>query len=335
MSYGRLDHSKLRTLPLGLRESKMSIRDILPLDYELLYKNPDIDFLARAIIQARLDNSQVIWTMGAHVIRQGNARMIIDLMKRGIITHVAVNAAVAIHDFELAFFGATLEDVEIYIKDGRFGNWEETGRYINEAVIRGSRNGMGFGEAIGALIENEQCGPMPHKDISVFASAFKLGVPITVHKGIGYDITDQHPMADFAAIGKTSGDDFLIFAKSVFGLESGVFLNVGSAVMGPEVYLKALSVARNLAEQEDKRIRHFTTAVFDLVPLGDWGNNEDIVNYKKVGAMSDPRYYFRPLKSILVRTVKDGGKGYYIQGDFKETIPALYRAIINQGFAAI
>lgn len=326
MSYEKLDHSHLKVLPLAERQNKISANNILSLDHTSDYKNPDLDILAGEIIKAKFAGGQIIWMMGAHVLRQGCARMIIDLMERGFITHLAVNAAVAIHDFEMAYQGTTLEDVEFYIKDGRFGNWEETGRFINEAIIRGHKNGIGFGESIGLIIEREYV-PMPFGDVSIFARAVRLGIPVTVHKGIGYDITDQHPSADFAAIGKTSGDDFLIFAKSISKLENGIFLNLGSSVMGPEVYLKALSVARNLASQEGKEIKHFTTAVFDLVPLGNWQEEEGIVDYKKSGRMSDPRYYFRPLKSILVRTVKDGGKSYYIQGDFKETVPALYNRI--------
>lgn len=329
MPYKKLDRHDLKTLPLSQRQSKMSVNDILPLDYEAQDDNRGIEELAKKIIEAQKSGAEVIWLMGAHVLRQGNSRFIIDLMERGVISHIAANAAVAIHDFELSFLGSTLEDVEFYIKDGRFGNWEETGRYLNEAVVRGFRNGMGFGEAIGALIEREECGPMPYKGISIFARAFKLGIPITVHKGIGYDITDQHPSADFSAIGKTSGDDFLIFAKSVSHLEGGVFLSLGSAVMGPEVYLKVLSMARNLASQKNKEIRHFTTAVFDLVPLGDWQADNDVANYKKPGVMGSSRYYFRPLKTILVRTVKDGGKSFYIEGDFKKTIPGLYKSIIS------
>ncbi len=327
MSYEKLDHSHLKILPLSDRENKISLTDILPLDHPSGYKSPDIDILAKEILKAKSSNGQIIWMIGAHVLRQGCARMIIDLMERGFITHLATNAAVAIHDFEMAYQGATLEDVEFYIKDGRFGNWDETGRFINEAVIGGHKKGIGFGESIGLMIEDEECAPMLFKDISIFARAIRLGIQITVHKGIGYDITDQHPSADFAAIGKTSGDDFLIFAKSISKLENGVFLNLGSSVMGPEVYLKALSMARNLASQKGKEIRYFTTAVFDLASLSDWQSEEDIVDYKKPGRMNDPRYYFRPLKSILVRTVKDGGKSYYIQGDFKDTVPALYAAI--------
>ena len=332
MPYKKLDRNHLKILPLAERQNKISIKDILPINYQSDYKNPDIDILAGEMFKAKSLKGQIIWMMGAHVFRQGCSRMIIDLMKRGFITHLAANAAVAIHDFEMAYQGATLEDVEFYIKDGRFGNWEETGRFINEAVIKGYEREIGFGESIGLMIEEDWFSSMPFKDISIFASAVRLGIPITVHKGIGYDITDQHPSADFAAIGKTSGDDFLIFAKSVSNLENGVFLNLGSSVMGPEVYLKALSIARNLASQEGREIKHFTTAVFDLAPLGNWQEEDDIVNYKKPGRMSDPRYYFRPLKSILVRTVKDGGKSYYIQGDFKDTVAALYIKILSSKF---
>lgn len=326
MSYEKLDLHHLKILPLFERENKISVKNILPLDYVSDYKNTDLNTLAGEILKAKSTGGQIIWMMGAHVLRQGCARMIIDLMERGFITHLATNMAVAIHDFEMAYQGATLEDVEFYIKDGRFGNWEETGRYINEAIVRGYKKGIGLGESIGLMIESEYV-PMPFWDMSIFARAVRLGIPVTVHKGIGYDITDQHPSADFAAIGKTSGDDFLIFAKSISRLENGVFLNLGSSVMGPEVYLKALSIARNLANQESREIKHFTTAVFDLVPLGSWQEEDDIVDYKKPGRTSDPRYYFRPLKSILVRTVKDNGKSYYVQGDFKDTVPMLHNVL--------
>lgn len=327
MSYEKLDHSYLKILPLSHRQNKTSVKDILSLDFVSDYKNLDLDALISEIIKAKKSGGQIIWMIGAHVLRRGCARIIIDLLERGFITHLATNAAVAIHDFEMAYQGATLEDVEFYIKDGKFGNWDETGRYINEAITQGCQMGIGLGESIGLMIKNRWYDSMPFLGVSIFATAIRLGIPVTVHKGIGYDITDQHPSANFAAIGKTSGDDFLIFANSISKLENGVFLNLGSSVMGPEVYLKALSIARNLTVQKGHEIRHFTTGVFDLVPLGDWQNEDGIVDYKKPGRMSDPRYYFRPLKSILIRTVMDGGRSYYIQGDFKDTVSALYKKI--------
>ena len=321
MSY--LDRSLLNILPLSQRQHKMTVSDIYTLDAEIpSYQNERLNIVADGIVQAYQHGKQVIWMMGAHVMRRGNSRFIIDLMERGVITHIATNGACAIHDFEIAHIGATLEDVEIYIKDGKFGNWEETGRYINEAVIRGYQDKIGFGEAIGRLIEKgEKRISFPHRDVSIFAAAYRLGVPITVHKGIGYDITDQHPAADYAAIGWTTGKDFLRFAHAISQLESGVFLNLGSAVMGPEVYLKSLSIARNIASQHGKEIRHFTTANFDLI---------DFPDFQEEGNPTDAHYYHRPKKTILIRTVKDGGESYHISGDFSVTVPQLYHLVVNE-----
>src|SRR5205807_9370307 len=199
--------------------------------------------------------------------------------------------------------GATTESVARYIRTGEFGLWHETGR-INDAIAAAA--GLGLGEAVGRAILD---GPFPHKDISVLAQAVRLGVPVTVHVGIGYDIIHQHPNCDGAALGRASYQDFLIFAEAVRGLEGGVLLSLGSAVMGPEVYLKALAMARNVAHQEDRQIRQFTTAVFDLVSLeGD---------IRQETSKTDPRYYYRPWKTILVRTVADGGESFYVQGDHR------------------
>ena len=315
-----LNRNQLKILPLSERQHKMTVADVYPLDAETPpYRNERLRSVAERIVEAHQHDKQVIWMMGAHVMRRGNSRFIIDLMTRGVITHIATNGACAIHDFELAHIGATLEDVEVYIRDGKFGNWEETGRYLNEAIVRGYRDKIGFGEAVGRLIQEGEAGiSFPHRDVSLFAAAYRLGIPITVHKGIGYDITDQHPAADFAAIGWTTGEDFLRFAHSVSQLESGVFLNLGSAVMGPEVYLKSLSMARNIATQNGTEIRHFTTANFDLI---------DFPDFQAEGKPTDAHYYHRPKKTILIRTVKDGGESYHISGDFSVTVPQLYRLI--------
>ena len=320
MVYSKLDRRRLQILPLVEREHKMTVADIYPLDAETPpYENDDLRIVADRIIQAHQSGKQVIWMMGAHVMRRGNSRYIIDLMERGVLTHLATNGAGAIHDFELALIGATLEDVERYIWDGKFGNWEETGRYINDAITRGYHDKIGFGEAIGRLIQNGECGvKFPHREISMFAAAYRSGIPMTVHKGIGYDIIDQHPAADYAAMGYTTGEDFLRFAHSISKLEAGVFLNLGSAVMGPEVYLKSLSMARNIAAQRGEEIRHFTTANFDLIEFSD---------FREEGSPADTHYYHRPKKTILVRTVKDGGESYHISGDFDRTVPKLYSLI--------
>ena len=322
------NRNKIKILFLAERQNKITLADIYRLDDKIPeYENPELEVLASRVIAARKNGKPVILMMGAHPIRRGNSRFIIDLMKKGIITHIAANGACAIHDFELAYQGATCEDVEEYIKDGRFGNWEETGRFINEAVNYGFRKGYGYGESVGRMIHYST---FPFRFQSVFRNAYLYRIPITVHKSIGQDITDQHPSADYEILGGASGRDFLIFTDSISKLEGGgVFLNIGTQVMGPEVYLKALSMARNVASQEGREIKNFTTAVFDIVDLGNWRDEPDIVNYKKPSAMADPRYYFRPLKSILIRTVKDGGESFYIQGDFKITIPNLYHRLIS------
>lgn len=329
MVFEKFDRKDLVVRPLAERRHKMTVADIKPLSARAVYASAYLDALAERIVEARRNGRPVICMMGAHPLRRGNSLFFIDLMRRGLITHIATNGAVVIHDFELAFQGGTLEDVEFYIRDGKFGHWEETGLFINQAIVRGRCHGIGFGEAIGRMIERENYPTMQHKDISIFAEAYRRGIPITVHKSIGHDITDQHPSADFAALGEASGTDFLIFAEAISRLEGGVFLNLGSAVTGPEVYLKALSMARNRAAQKNEEIRHFTTAVFDIVPLGDWKREEGIVDYRRPEALQDPRYYFRPLKSILVRTVKDGGEGFYIEGDFAQTIPVLYHRVLD------
>src|SRR5262249_29884749 len=200
---------------------------------------------------------------------------------------------------------------------GEFGLWTETGR-MNDAIGEGARKGLGLGEAIGQAILD---GPFPHKEISVLAAACRLRVPVTVHVGIGYDILHEHPNCDGAALGQTSYQDFLILAEALRSLEGGVMLNFGSAVMGPEIYLKALAMARNVAHQEGKHIKQFTTGVFDLIPL----EGDTRVQAPK----SDPRYYYRPWKTILVRTVADGGESFYVQGDHRLTLTRLYHAALE------
>lgn len=310
------DRTKIDFQSLEKRENRFSVKDFYHLNSKIPeYNNPDLDILAGKIVEARKNGKPVIWMMGAHVIRRGNSRFIIDLMEKRIITHVATNMACAIHDFEMALIGETCEDVEFYIQDGKFGNWIETGVNINQAAKTAYALKIGLGEAIGRVI----AAGLVECSFSIFAAAYNLEIPITVHKGIGYDITDQHPLADFAALGWTSGQDFLIFADAISELEDGgVFLNIGTQVMGPEVYLKALSMARNVASQEGREIRHFITAVFDIVDLGDFRKEDDVEN---------PNYYFRPKKTILIRTVKDGGESFYIRGDLGVTVPNLYKRI--------
>jgi len=319
MPYELFDRSKLQLLPLAERKHDMTLDDLLPLDVPPpTYEHRDLDTIAGRVIEARRRGREVILMMGAHVIKQGVSRSIVDLMKRGMLTHIGMNRTRPIHDFELALIGATTESVASYIRTGQFGLWQETGR-INEAAKIGVRDGLGLGEAIGRMIEEER---FPYRDISILATGYRLQIPVTVHIGIGYDIIHEHPSCDGAALGETSYRDFLIFTQTVSKLDGGVFLNFGSSVMGPEVYLKALSMARNVARQEGRSIAKFTTAVFDLLDIGE--DYQTGVEAPK----SDPRYYYRPYKTILVRTVKDGGESFYIRGDHRETIPVLYHRVI-------
>jgi len=319
MPYPRFDRGKLKLRPLAEREHDLDLSVIMELDAEVEdYADPDLDTLAQRVVAARERGAEVLLMMGAHVLRQGNSRFILDLMRRGTLTHVATNGAGAIHDFEFALIGATTESVAKYIRTGEFGLWEETG-WINDAVNAGVEEGLGFGEAVGKMIVERE---FPHRDVSVFAAGYELGVPVTVHVGIGSDIIHEHPNFDGAATGEASYKDFLTVTDTVTRLEGGVLLNFGTAVMGPEVYLKALSMARNVALQEGREIRHFTTTVFDLVDLGP--------GYREQPPKSNPHYYYRPWKTILVRTVQDGGESFYFRGDHRVTFPNLYRRIVGR-----
>jgi hypothetical protein len=318
MPYPAFDRSRLRLQPLSKRQHDLDLSAVLPLDAPLPnFSHPALAVLGERLVEARRQGRARILLMGAHVLRAGVARYLIDLMEHGLLDHLALNGAGPIHDWEFALIGATTESVARYIRTGEFGLWEETGR-MNDVIRAGAREGLGLGEALGRAILD---GPFPHKEVSILAAGVRLGVPVTTHVGIGYDILHEHPNCDGAAVGQASYQDFLIFAETVTRLEGGIVLNVGSAVMGPEVYLKALAMARNVAHQEGREIRRFTTAVFDLLPLeGDT---------RRQAPKSDPRYYYRPWKTILVRTVADGGESFYIAGDHRVTVPHLYQAALR------
>lgn len=320
MPYRQFDRSRLRLKPLNQREHDLGRECLIYPDEP--YERCDhaaLPVLADRIRQARQAGSAVILMLGAHVLRKGAGPLLIDLMRRGLVSHIGLNGAGAIHDYELALIGRTCESVARYVRSGEFGLWEETGG-INLAAAKGYQDGIGLGEAIGRAIVD---GHFPYQETSVLAAGYRLGVPVTVHAAIGQDITHEHPNCDGAAIGATSYTDFLIFTQSVCGLEGGVLLNIGTAVMGPEVYLKALAMARNVAQQEGRAISRFTTSVFDLVPLP-----ENSLHHE--AAKTDAAYYFRPYKTILVRTVADGGESYYVRGDHRSTVSTLYHQILER-----
>lgn len=312
------DRNRLLLKELNERVHDIDLSVVKDLNYR---ENQSIDnkwhLIAKNIISAKKKNAPVVLMIGGHVIRSGVQKFIIDLMEKGYISGIATNGSGMIHDYELALIGATTESVSKYIAEGQFGLWKETGS-INDIINAAYKQdvNIGMGKAVGRAIQN---GSFVNKNISIFAAAFRLNIPITVHVGIGYDIIHEHPNCDGAATGALSYNDFLLFASIIENLENGVLMDFGSAVMAPEVFLKSLSMARNVAKQNGKSISHFTSLVCDLVDLP--------VDFNCEPDKKDPAYYFRPRKTILIRTVADGGEGYYIRGSHIETIPDLWHAI--------
>ncbi|MSR58530.1 MAG: hypothetical protein EXS05_12890 [Planctomycetaceae bacterium] len=334
--YALFDRTAIALRPLAERGHDLLADRCRRLDEAIEpYHAPDFPQLIERIKLARRSGRPVIAMIGGHPIKLGLSRYLIDLIERRIVTHLATNGAGIIHDFELAMIGGTSEDVAKWIKVGQFGLWQETGR-LNEVISEAADRGEGLGEAVGRVIEEQQ---FPFRDLSLAAAGWRTGTPITSHVSVGSDINHAMPSCDGAALGQASFTDFLIFARTVQNLEGGVFLNIGSAVTGPEVYLKALSMARNVERISASpagnppappvpgaRIApcHFTTAVFDMAPLP--------ANWRDCTPTRDEAmYYYRPWKTILVRTVQDGGESFYIGGDHRQTIPRLWQALTSSG----
>jgi len=289
-----LDWSKIKTIPLKDRNSLESVDDFkVPGSPYEKHSSKDLEELAVQISNAKERGKMVIAMFGAHLIKRGLSLYIIDLLKKGYIKHLATNGAGSIHDFEIALAGKTSEDVAIHIKDGSFGMAEETGHMMNDALKKSNK---GYGYAIGNLIAENS---FKYKESSIFYNAYDLGIPITVHVAIGTDIIHQHPSCDGASLGQTSYDDFKKFVESVSMLKGGVLLNIGSAVILPEVFLKALSIARNLGSP----VNNFTSANFDMIK------------------------HYRPTMNVVERPTSIGGKGFNIIGLHQSTIPTLYHYI--------
>jgi hypothetical protein len=306
-----IDLSKIKTIPLKIRTSKVKKSDFAKtLKKPVSFKNflgamPEIlagkNFrdLVNLIFQARKKGKPVICAFGAHVLKCGLAPLLIDLAEKGIITAFASNGASTIHDFELAYAGFTSEDVAVRLKDGSFGMARETGEFVNGAARAAFEKKQGLGYTVGSQIENKK---LPNRKLSIYAAAFRLNIPITVHVAIGTDIIYQHPQCDGAAWGYASYQDFQIFAKNISDLGSGgVFLNFGSAVIIPEVFLKALTVVRNLGY----KVFDFTTANFDMI-----------------------RQY-RPITNIVNRPTQGSGRGFDFTGHHEIMLPLLYAALID------
>ncbi len=304
-----LDFKALKTYSLFERPSKvdiarlgkplkagLSLREFLAaLPKELAAS--DLLEIAKAMARAIKGKHLVIWAFGAHVIKVGLSPLIIDLMEKGLISALSVNGACMVHDAELALAGFTSEEVASALEDGSFGAAKETAELLNEAARQGRDEGLG--KALGRLIAE---GDFKYKDLSLFARAYALNIPVTVHVALGTDIVHIHPSADGAAIGEASFYDFRLFCRLVSQLEKGVFFLAGSAVILPEVFLKAVSVVRNLGYP----LRDFTTVNFDFVRL------------------------YRPLTNVVHRPTLSGGRGYHITGHHEILIPLLAGALLEE-----
>ena len=306
-----LDFSKVRTYPAKKRFSKVRtaalgkvihkgsrVRSFIEGLPEILAAR-DLKAIATKIAQTHTANRTVLLGMGAHPIKVGLSPLIIDFMEKGIIDAVALNGAGVIHDFELAFMGETSEDVAASLKDGSFGMAEETGAFINQAISNGSAQGLGIGAAVGQAIVKAR---LAHQRLSILATAARLGIPVTAHIAIGTDIIHMHPKTDGKALGDGSMRDFRTLTSVVASLTNGVYLNFGSAVILPEVFLKAVSLARNLGNPVQK----LTTVNLDFVA------------------------HYRPMTNVVNRPTLGSGKGYHFTGHMEIMVPLLFAAVLEK-----
>jgi hypothetical protein len=310
LPYEEFDLSGVRTYPLASRKSKARAADFARpyargaglgawLDgLPRLLAASDFTAVVDAMVGARAADAGLVWGLGAHVIKTGLSPVLIDLMERGFVSAVATNGAGLIHDFELALSGATSEEVDESLGPGRFGMAEETGRQLNEAIAAGVGAGLGIGQAVGGYLRD--LAP-PHGHLSLAAAAARLGIPLTVHVAIGTDVIHMHPAASGAALGEGSLRDFRYFVSSVARLAGGVYLNCGSAVILPEVFLKAVALARNRGLALDG----LTTVNLDFVRL------------------------YRPETNVVTRPVAGTGRGYSLVGHHEIMIPLLAAAVVD------
>lgn len=315
MTEKEADLSRVRTIPIGERPNKVRSEAFASpraddATFAAFYASlPDIlkarDFrtVVEAVVAAKRKNKAVILMVGGHVVKTGTGPLIVDMMRRGIVTHLAMNGSAAIHDYEIARFGETSEDVGRGVRDGTFGMVHETGQEMNDAFTAGMKNEWGMGEAVARALDAAS-DRLVHPEMSVLLNAWRLGVSTSVHAAIGAEIIHQHPAASGAAIGDTSHRDFRRFASAIEGLDDGgVVLNIGSAVIMPEVFLKALTIARNL---NDGRPSRFVTCDFDM------------------------QLHYRPQLNVVQRPTAGGGAGYSITGHHELMIPLLSWAVIGR-----
>lgn len=317
MTYREVELARVTTIPVQQRPNKVRAEEFAapPGDAPasrtfaaFLGALPDIlvarDLLAviDAVVTARQRGRAVVLMLGGHVVKTGLARVLGDLVRRGVVTHVAMNGSAAIHDYEVARFGGTSEDVAAGLRDGSFGMAEETGRGLNEAFVAGMAQGWGMGEAVARALAALE--PLRHPELSLTYQCWRHGVPATIHAALGCEIIHQHPAANGAAIGDTSHRDFRRLAASLEGLhDGGVVLNVGSAVIMPEVFLKALTVARNVGGGAPTG---FVTCDLDM------------------------QRHYRPRMNVVRRPTQDGGRGYEITGHHEIMVPLLAWGIVER-----
>ena len=310
-SFKPLDFSKTRTYPVAKRFSKVktsllgkkinkgaSLRSFFRGLPDILAAQ-NLKTIARKIADSKRHDKTVLLGMGAHPIKVGLSPLIIDFMERGLIHAVALNGAGIIHDFELAYMGETSEDVAATLKDGSFGMGEETGAFINEAIFEGSKNELGVGAAVGRAIVKRR---LPHRRLSILATAAQLDIPVTSHIAIGTDIIHMHPKADGRALGDCSLRDFRTLTSVVATLGGGIYLNFGSAVVLPEVFLKAVSLARNLGHP----VRNLTTVNLDFLQ------------------------HYRPLTNVVTRPTIGSGRGFHLTGHMEIMVPLLFAAVLEE-----
>ncbi len=308
--YDDFDLSAVRTYPLAARASKVRTEDFAAASppgatigsfvdrLPNLLAAADFKAVVRAIVDARQGGRGIVWGLGAHVIKTGLAPVLVDLMERGFVSALALNGAAVIHDFEVATVGATSEDVDASLGPGRFGMAEETGRVLNEVIIEGVTGGLGLGQSVSRYLARARA---PHAARSILAAAGRLDVPVTVHVAIGTDIIHMHPAASGAALGEGSLRDFRYLVSNVARLEGGVYLNCGSAVILPEVFLKAVALARNAG----RSLEGLTTVNLDFVRL------------------------YRPETNVVARPTAGSGRGYSLVGHHEIMIPLLAAAIVE------
>jgi hypothetical protein len=313
-SKGPLDLSGLKTVPLAARGGKVRTADFgrpyrrgegvtgLLDSFPHILAADSFRAVVDAIVAARARRRAIVWGLGGHVIKCGLAPVLIDLMRRGYVTAFALNGSSAIHDFEIALAGHTSEDVEAVLPDGRFGAAEETGREMNRAISGGHLEGLGIGESLGRWLE--LIAHAQHGCESLLLQAYRARVPVTVHVALGTDTPHTHPAVDAAALGAGSLQDFRLLCAYLTDLnEGGVYLNVGSAVVLPEVFLKAVSAIRNLGHP----LRNFVTANFDFLQ------------------------HYRPRANVVERPhANAGGKGYAVTGHHELMVPLLAAALIEK-----